>query len=253
MTALLPRHSGHSDMDMDMGGDSASMAGMKMYFHAGIPSTDYLLFQSWIPSSVGAVIGACIGLFVVAVGERFLAALQRGATIHWRRDALRRLAAVSATDSKQPARTLEASPAYDPSSSTSSSTSSTNAEKPLTDPLAQDEIMPVLSARNDSTSSSSTTTHRRPPAAVAAAAAPPPSYLPATVVRAMTDPARRDRYSIPFIWRNELARGGLMFLTRLLSYVLMLVVMTFNIWFIIAVCLGAGVGEAMFGRHGYMH
>ena len=131
------------------------------------------------------------------------------------RSALRRLAGASSPDYKQPARTLDASPAYNPSSSTTSSTSAE--EKPLTNPLAQDEIMPVLSGRNDSTSSSSTTTHRRPPAAVAA----PPSYLPATVVRAMTDPARRDRYSIPFIWRNELARGGLMFLTRLLSYVLM--------------------------------
>lgn len=57
-----------------------------MYFHAGLPSTDTLLFQSWVPGSVGPVIGACIGLFFLALAERFLAAVERGAAVQWRRE-----------------------------------------------------------------------------------------------------------------------------------------------------------------------
>lgn len=29
--------------------------------------------------------------------------------------------------------------------------------------------------------------------------------------------------------------------------------MTFNLWYIIAVVAGAGVGETLFGRHGHLH
>lgn len=58
----------------------------KMYFHAGLPSTDVLWFKSWMPSSGAAVFGACVGLFLLAVFERFLMAFQRGAEVYWRRE-----------------------------------------------------------------------------------------------------------------------------------------------------------------------
>ncbi|KAI5451296.1 hypothetical protein NCC49_001892 [Naganishia albida] len=245
---IAPRHAGHT---MDMGSDAdggTTMAGMKMYFHAGLPSTDTLLFQSWVPGSVGPVIGACIGLFFLALAERFLAAVERGAAVQWRRDALRRLATSTTTD-KPPVHAT--TPSY--------ASSSTVEEKlGAPSPAQQEEttrIVPVLHGPSPGADNAGVT-HRLASRAVETPTpgpAPPPSYLPQTVVRALTDPSRRDRYSIPFIWRNELARGGLTFVTRLLGYVLMLVAMTFNIWFIIAVCLGAAVGETLFGRHGYMH
>lgn len=130
--------------------------------------------------------------------------------------ALRRLANASSSEYKQTPRG-DVIPAYNPST-----TSTTEKPSPANTDSPQDEIMPVLSSNPSSTSSA---TQRRLPPSTATPTerpqAPPPSYLPRTVVRAMTDRARPDRYSIPFIWRNELARGGLMFVTRALSYVLM--------------------------------
>lgn len=123
--------------------------------------------------------------------------------------ALRRLASSSNID-KSPIAT-DVSPSYH---STSSATSEKLGPNPTPLESGSDEMVPVL----DDAAHVGTTQRRT---AAAALPPPPPSYLPTTVIRAMTDPSRRDRYSIPFIWRNELARGGLTFFTRLLGYVLM--------------------------------
>ncbi|KAJ9101115.1 hypothetical protein QFC21_003333 [Naganishia friedmannii] len=255
MVHLYARHD-HGGMDMNSGSTSTSMMGMKGYFHATIPSTDYLWFQSWVPSNVGAVIGACIGLFLLAVGERALIAVQRAAEGEWRRDALRRLTSTQSSSSsassssyKQPAPQDETIPAYNASRSHTAS----SLEKRMPSGLENSEIAPVLLS-DDLVSTSAQTS--RPPTGItttAAAATTPtgPTYLPGALVSALTNPSRKNRYSVPFIWQNDLTRGLLMFCTKGLQYLLMLVVMTFNIWFITAVCIGAGVGEALFGRHGY--
>ena len=52
----------------------------------------------------------------------------------------------------------------------------------------------------------------------------------------------------PFVLSRELARGGFMFFHSLISYVLMLIVMTFNAGFILSLVIGLGVGEFLVGR-----
>lgn len=75
------------DMDgMDMGdtGDSStSMMMMKPYVH--FTGGDSLFFQSWGPSSSGAIAGACIGLAFLAIFERWVAAIRGVLESHWRR------------------------------------------------------------------------------------------------------------------------------------------------------------------------
>ncbi|KAG6328234.1 hypothetical protein ID866_10855 [Astraeus odoratus] len=59
---------------------------MKAWLHFG--SGDYLLFQSWIPSSNGAIAGASIAIFIFSILERWLAALRRTQEHRWRTKAL---------------------------------------------------------------------------------------------------------------------------------------------------------------------
>jgi solute carrier family 31 (copper transporter), member 1 len=47
---------------------SSSMPGMDMG-----NTNDILWFKAWAPSSSGAVVGACIGLFLLAILERLVA------------------------------------------------------------------------------------------------------------------------------------------------------------------------------------
>lgn len=55
---------------MDMG-SSSTMTGMVNYLHFS-PTSDPLWFKEWAPSSSGAMVGACIGLFIFAIIERLL-------------------------------------------------------------------------------------------------------------------------------------------------------------------------------------
>lgn len=54
----------------------------------------------------------------------------------------------------------------------------------------------------------------------------------------------------PFIWAHDLPRGLLHAGQSLLSYALMLAVMTFNAAYVISIVVGLGMGEAIFGRMG---
>ena len=54
----------------------------------------------------------------------------------------------------------------------------------------------------------------------------------------------------PFILAHDLPRGLIHAGQALLTYVLMLSVMTFNAAFLIAIVAGLGVGEMVFGRMG---
>ncbi|KAG0697168.1 Ctr copper transporter [Suillus ampliporus] len=44
---------------------------------------DYLIFKTWQPESKGAIAGACIGLVVFCILERWIAALRRQMEIQW--------------------------------------------------------------------------------------------------------------------------------------------------------------------------
>ncbi|KAF6766266.1 Ctr copper transporter family-domain-containing protein [Ephemerocybe angulata] len=81
---------------MDMGHDHTSTTsstssaisheGMTPYLH--FTPGDVLYFSAWTPSSPGAMVGACIGLFMLALFERWFAALRGVFEHHWKHRAL---------------------------------------------------------------------------------------------------------------------------------------------------------------------
>lgn len=77
----------------------------------------------------------------------------------------------------------------------------------------------------------------------------PLSYLPASVRKSL-DPQRKGRWSRPFRLGADVPRGLLYMLLSLVHFAVMLVVMTFQIWWILSVVVGLGVGEMLFGRFG---
>ncbi|KAH7880458.1 Ctr copper transporter [Lentinula edodes] len=54
---------------------------MKNYLH--FTAGDTLLFQTWHPNSSGAIAGACIGLVLVGLLERWLSATRAGLESYW--------------------------------------------------------------------------------------------------------------------------------------------------------------------------
>ncbi|OSD06008.1 hypothetical protein PYCCODRAFT_1069010 [Trametes coccinea BRFM310] len=74
------------DIDMSSSNSSMIMAMMIPWLH--FTSGDNLLFETWHPSSKGAVAGACIGLVLFAILERWVDAMRALAESHWRRSAL---------------------------------------------------------------------------------------------------------------------------------------------------------------------
>ncbi|KAE9410822.1 Ctr copper transporter [Gymnopus androsaceus JB14] len=68
---------------------------MKNYLH--FTGGDSLLFETWHPSSSGAIAGACIGLVLVALFERWLFSIRAGLESYWRQ---RTLAMYNELDSK---------------------------------------------------------------------------------------------------------------------------------------------------------
>jgi len=73
-------------MDMSMDGSMTLMSGtMLPYLHFTRGDTIWLL--GWVPQSPGAVAGACIGLFLLSLVDRWLAAIRAMADSHWRRRA----------------------------------------------------------------------------------------------------------------------------------------------------------------------
>ena len=86
--AVLAQDASDPDMTMDgmdgmdMGG-TATGGGMTPWFHFNLG--DSLWFSSWVPQSHGALAGACIGLFLLAIVERWIAALRGLMEAHWTR------------------------------------------------------------------------------------------------------------------------------------------------------------------------
>ncbi|KAF8986051.1 Ctr copper transporter family-domain-containing protein [Cyathus striatus] len=75
---LLPLTQAHDNgMDMSMDGAMSLDAGGGMVPYLHFTPGDTLFFQGWVPRSPGAIFGACIGLFVLAVLERWVGAVRR--------------------------------------------------------------------------------------------------------------------------------------------------------------------------------
>ncbi|WVQ81102.1 hypothetical protein IAT38_003224 [Cryptococcus sp. DSM 104549] len=253
--------------DMSSTGSNSTMS-MKMYFH-GTLGTDMLWFASWMPTSAGATVGVCIGLFLLAIFERYLIAFRRACDAAWRRG--------------QIGYTRPTSTGHLPPATSSPTTGATTATAPGTlarrsstlkgayDPVSVDtEGEPVTpytpgSAGSSKEASGSAPSYSAPPGSaelsrqgsavgqrVTQEKVGEHSHLPRAVRRSL-DPGREGRWSRPFRWAVDLPRGLLQSLQTLIHYLLMLVVMTFNIWWIIAVVVGSGVGEMLFGRFGSSH
>ncbi|KAL0950889.1 hypothetical protein HGRIS_007648 [Hohenbuehelia grisea] len=76
---------GHGDMDMGDGSGGMSMMMMVPYLH--FAGGDTLFFKSWQPSSPAAIAGASVGLFFLALFERFFSVMRSVMEAHWRRRA----------------------------------------------------------------------------------------------------------------------------------------------------------------------
>jgi hypothetical protein len=73
-------HDNGMDMNMDQG-MSMDMGNVIMYLHFSIG--DNLWFLGWAPRSAGAMAGACVGLFMLAIAERWLVAMRGLMEEHW--------------------------------------------------------------------------------------------------------------------------------------------------------------------------
>ncbi|KAH7911480.1 CTR copper uptake transporter [Hygrophoropsis aurantiaca] len=73
-------------MDMSMDGPmNLAMGNMLNYLH--FTPGDNLWFLGWVPKSAGSMVGACIGIFLLALVERWIAACRAMMELHWSREA----------------------------------------------------------------------------------------------------------------------------------------------------------------------
>ncbi|KAJ7192946.1 Ctr copper transporter family-domain-containing protein [Mycena haematopus] len=94
---LLPLvHGDTNGMDMSMD-DGMTMATGTMTPYLHFTRGDILWFNGWVPQSNGALAGACIGLFILTLIDRWLAAVRGMMEAHWR-EAARVAAKKTASD-----------------------------------------------------------------------------------------------------------------------------------------------------------
>ncbi|KAG7094336.1 hypothetical protein E1B28_007935 [Marasmius oreades] len=164
------------DMTMDMPMDLAS-GHMLMYFH--FTPGDILWFEGWVPQSKGAMVGACIGLFLLALVDRWVAGCRGIMEAHWGKRA---------------------------------------------------QIAYVNKINSDS--------HINKKVKGTSRSAPSPSVLDLVTMRTI----------VPFIPAHDIVRGIMQAGQAAIGFALMLAVMTFQVSFLIAIVIGLGVGETLFGR-----
>ncbi|KAJ3976101.1 CTR copper uptake transporter [Lentinula raphanica] len=78
---MQARDSNGMIMSMDGSMDLAS-GNMLTYLHFTIGG-DILWFQGWVPQGPGAMFGACVGLFLLALVDRWIAACRAMMEVHW--------------------------------------------------------------------------------------------------------------------------------------------------------------------------
>lgn len=71
-------------MDMSTDGPMDLMSG-NMLFYLHFTPGDTLWFQGWVPQSNGAMVGTCIGIFMLALVDRWLAAIRSMSEVVWRK------------------------------------------------------------------------------------------------------------------------------------------------------------------------
>ncbi|KAJ7073236.1 CTR copper uptake transporter [Mycena belliarum] len=79
-----PARAAENGMDMSMdGGMSMAVGTMMTTLHFSLGDT--LWFTGWVPQTKGALAGACVGLFILAVVDRWVAAVRRMCEEQWMR------------------------------------------------------------------------------------------------------------------------------------------------------------------------
>ncbi|KAI1787102.1 CTR copper uptake transporter [Ganoderma leucocontextum] len=82
--AMLASGASALDNGMDMTMDGAmSLASGSMIPYLHFTPGDILWFYGWVPSSKGAMVGTCIGLFLFALVDRWIAAARSVMEAHW--------------------------------------------------------------------------------------------------------------------------------------------------------------------------
>ncbi|KAJ3849541.1 CTR copper uptake transporter [Lentinula lateritia] len=185
-------------MIMSMDGAMDLVSGnMLTYLHFTIGG-DILWFQGWVPQGPGAMFGACVGLFLLALVDRWIAACRAMMEVHWakRWDFIRcqRYDVVLIMN----CRLIRAQIAY-----ANKLNANGDWEKKRTVP-------------------------------------------PSTVGNALLL-----RRAPPFIPAHDIVRGILHAGQAAFTFAFMLVVMTFQLGFIISIIVGLGVGETLFGRYAH--
>ncbi|KAH9900710.1 CTR copper uptake transporter [Cubamyces lactineus] len=171
LLSVVKAHDNGMDMSMDGSMDLAE-GQMLPYLH--FTRGDIVLFYGWVPSTKKAMVGACIGMFLLALVERWIAACRGVMEAHWRK----RAQIVQADRINLP---------------------TTGEKKPN---LTTGGVRAAFTLRN----------------------AP------------------------PFVFSHDLARGLLHAVQAALQFAFMLIVMTFQVAFILSIVIGLGVGETLFGR-----
>ncbi|KAJ7106545.1 Ctr copper transporter family-domain-containing protein [Mycena epipterygia] len=76
-------YAAENGMDMSMD-DGMTLASGTMLTNLHFSRGDTLWFEGWVPQSAGAMAGACIGLFILALVDRWVAAVRAMMELHWR-------------------------------------------------------------------------------------------------------------------------------------------------------------------------
>jgi len=178
---------------------------------------DNLFLAVWAPTSRGDIAAACIGLLLLAMVERWLAAVRMVFDHHWHK---RAMALVAASEQPLPLASVHKSKAkvLDPGSETQDS---------------DEKLSPTPPYVNEIRVESRNTTLLAPP-------------MPTNPPRPPRMPSLRT--IPPFIAEHDIPRGILFAFQMFLGYLLMLAVMTFQAAYLISIILGLGIGEAVFGR-----
>lgn len=81
-------HGASNGMDMSMDGAmDLTMGSMTMWMH--FTPGDTVLFYGWVPTSAGAMVGTCIGLFLLALIDRWIAASRAVMEAYWSKRSVR--------------------------------------------------------------------------------------------------------------------------------------------------------------------
>lgn len=215
------------------------MAGMKMYVHGGIGEdsectlamfssrsvlTAVLWFASWQPTSAGATVGVCIGLFLLAILDRWIHALWRACSAGWNRGKIFSLPVASGPlpDSKTAAISSATAPATASKRKLEKSEKSSISEK-VTERVAPESCQCGCGGECGSSSAAAAACcgDECVPSAPEYEAMDPldDSYLP--VAARGVDPRRPERWSRPFRWSVDVPRGLLYAFMNLIHFLLM--------------------------------